>query len=108
KKEGNEHFKEGKVEAALKCYQRALNAVSCDLSKAGSEMRLSCHLNAALCLLKLEKPKGALQECNLALRIDGRATKALFRRSKAYVGLGEYNKAKEDVDRLLELEPQDE
>eukprot|EP00960_Hanusia_phi_P021139 624157-Hanusia_phi.AAC.1 len=108
KSEGNEHFKQGRVEAALKCYRRALDAVSCDLSKAGGEMRLSCHLNAALCMIKLEKPREALSECNLALRVDGRSVKALFRRSKAYFGLGEYERAKEDVDRMLELEPQDQ
>ncbi|CAE8635758.1 unnamed protein product, partial [Polarella glacialis] len=63
-------------------------------------------LNRAACLLKLGDFKTVKDLCSQVLKEDPCNPKALFRRSKAQVSLKEYSAAIEDLERLLQVEPE--
>jgi len=103
KEKGNVLFNEGKFEAALTSYQNGLEALQRDVTRGGIEeraapqhwsgavetaLRLALHLNIAAALLILERPHEALASCTDALALDARSLKALQRRAKAQIGMG--------------------
>ncbi|KAM8862035.1 LOW QUALITY PROTEIN: peptidyl-prolyl cis-trans isomerase FKBP4 [Synchiropus picturatus] len=94
-------------------------------------LKLAAHLNLAMCYLKLQEPNQALESCDKAgrlcfvwisllmkqvanftpdpaekaLEMDGSNEKALFRRGEALYGMKEFERAKEDFQRVLQLYP---
>ena len=66
---------------------------------------LSCWLNAAQCALKLEEWYGARDAAGKALALDGASVKALFRRGRALMALGEFGAAKGDLREANRLDP---
>ena len=107
KEKGNALFKEGKFEAALISYRNGLEAVRKDVTAHGVSARLALHLNSAAALLKLERPRDAVQEATNALALDARNLKALLRRARAHVGLGNLAAAKTDISLAASLRPED-
>lgn len=67
---------------------------------------LAGHLNLAMVHLKLEQYTDVVKNCDSALEIDPTNCKGLFRRGSAYSGLKEFEKAIADIERLLEIEPE--
>ena len=65
----------------------------------------SCWLNAAQCALKLEEWYGARDAAGRALALDGASVKALFRRGRALMALGEFGAAKGDLREANRLDP---
>jgi tetratricopeptide (TPR) repeat protein len=74
-------------------------------------VKLSLHLNIAMCWLKITDATNnleqAIRSCDDALAIDADSVKALFRRATAREQKGLYDEAKEDLKRAGELAPDD-
>eukprot|EP00325_Prymnesiales_sp_UTEX-LB-985_P005138 CAMPEP_0174697336 /NCGR_PEP_ID=MMETSP1094-20130205/3229_1 /TAXON_ID=156173 /ORGANISM="Chrysochromulina brevifilum, Strain UTEX LB 985" /LENGTH=264 /DNA_ID=CAMNT_0015894289 /DNA_START=44 /DNA_END=838 /DNA_ORIENTATION=- len=127
KEEGNQRFKEGNYPAAMAAYHQIymyVHGYSSSGSSAGMpgktttpvtseemaqirELKVAHHCNLAMCHMKHgPKLQKAKDNCTKALAIDAKNVKALFRRGKCYTQLGELDEAKADLDRVLELEPE--
>jgi tetratricopeptide (TPR) repeat protein len=79
REDGNLHYKKGYFGEAVKCYTR------CIAINPRNVMALS---NRAMAYLKLKEWKKAVQDCDLALRVDGSHVKSFTRRATAFNGLG--------------------
>ncbi len=67
--------------------------------KASKELALSCHLNLAMCFIKLEAWTKVIDNCEKALLIDLSNAKALYRRASALYMKKEYKLALSDLRR---------
>jgi len=67
--------------------------------KASKELALSCHLNLAMCFMKLEAWTKVIDNCEKALLIDLSNAKALYRRASALYMKKEYKLALSDLRR---------
>jgi tetratricopeptide (TPR) repeat protein len=112
KEAGNKLFKQGDTADASLKYSQALACLdglfdlSPDETKAANELRVTLHLNCALCYLKLgQSPQRVIENCNKALEISKGNPKGLFRRAQAYTALKEYEKAEADLNAALVAEP---
>lgn len=111
---GTDLFREGNVAFAIKRYQRSLDYLS-DIDKHGDippdvhsqQMTLhgQCHFNLAACYLKEEKYEEVVHHCTEGLAIDADNIKGLFRRGQAYVKLCQYEDAKKDLSKGMQLDP---
>ncbi|XP_034032479.1 peptidyl-prolyl cis-trans isomerase FKBP4 [Thalassophryne amazonica] len=111
KEKGTQYFKEGKFKQASVQYKRIVSwlehesGLSEDDEKKSKALRLAAHLNLAMCFLKLQEPNQALENCDKALELDGTSEKALFRRGEALFGMKEFEKARDDFQRVVQLYP---
>jgi FK506-binding protein 4/5 len=111
KDEGNAFFKVGKYQEAFDTYQKAIDLFRWTYPTLESEtvamnaVKLLCHLNQAACQLKLKHWASARMCAEKALDVDETNVKARFRRGQAYCGMGEFDKAKDDIEMCLEREP---
>ena len=109
KLEGNALFQNNASHEALGKYELALIYYEYCYDAAGEErielehVRLLCLLNAAACTLNLKSYKQCIGFCNEALEIDDTNPKAYYRRGKAYRLLNQYDNAKLDTKRAVEL-----
>lgn len=98
RKLGNDSVKTNDFQRAIRRYTAALHSAceedevdeaedSVELVELRSE-QLACHLNIALCLIKLKKYEMAIGACDVALAIDPTNVKGLFRRGTARIELG--------------------
>jgi len=110
KDEGNALFKDSKFGRATKKYKRALTFVDSDYGVADEDkakfkqVKLLLYLNIAACKLQTKDYADVKENCNKALEIDPNSTKALLRRGKTYVDLDEWDLAKKDLKRVLEID----
>nr|GMD41860.1 70 kDa peptidyl-prolyl isomerase-like isoform X1 [Ipomoea batatas] len=81
------------------------HSFTADEKRQANVLKLSCSLNNAACKLKLEDFLEASRFCSKALGIDPCNTKALFRRSQAYLRMSELEKAEIDIKQALALDP---
>ncbi|KAG6477149.1 peptidyl-prolyl cis-trans isomerase FKBP42-like [Zingiber officinale] len=115
KVEGNDYFKEEKLEEAMQQYEMAIAYMGDDfmfqLFGKYRDMALAvknpCHLNMAACLIKLKRYEEAIGQCTIVLSEDENNVKALFRRGKARSELGQIDAAKEDLEKARKHAPQD-
>uniref|UniRef100_A0A665VJ51 peptidylprolyl isomerase n=1 Tax=Echeneis naucrates TaxID=173247 RepID=A0A665VJ51_ECHNA len=111
KVKGTQYFKEGKYKQASVQYKRIVSWLEHESGlleedeKKAKALRLAAHLNLAMCFLKLNEPNQALENCDKALQLDGSNEKALFRRGEAFFGMKEYDKARDDFQRVVQLYP---
>ncbi|XP_057770453.1 70 kDa peptidyl-prolyl isomerase-like [Salvia miltiorrhiza] len=111
KQEGNTLFKKGKFQLASNKYNKALNYVEYNHSFShqdkveGNSLRASCFLNNAACKLKLGEYEYASRLCTKVLELDSCNVKALFRRSQAYIRTCDLDKAEDDINRALSIDP---
>ncbi|WOH00990.1 hypothetical protein DCAR_0520368 [Daucus carota subsp. sativus] len=102
KDEGNKFFQNGDLEGAIFNYEKALKLLPqnhIDVSYL--------HTNMAACYMQMglsEYPL-AIHECNLALQVTPKYTKALLKRARCYEALNELQYAQADVDAVLKMEP---
>ncbi|KAG6413706.1 hypothetical protein SASPL_126420 [Salvia splendens] len=117
KQEGNTLFQNGKFQLASNKYDKeftlqALNYVEYSHSFShqdkleANSLRASCYLNNAACKLKLGEYECASRLCTKVLELDSCNVKALFRRSQAYIRTCDLEKAGEDINRALSIDPQ--
>ncbi|KAL7134272.1 hypothetical protein ABFS83_11G015500 [Erythranthe nasuta] len=111
KNDGNILFKDGKFELASNKYDKAAKYVeynhsfSDEQKNQANSLRLSCYLNEAACKLKIGEYKEVTKLCTKVLELDPYNVKALFRRSQAYMGTSDLEKAEEDINRALSIDP---
>lgn len=63
------------------------------------------YANRALCHLKLENLHSAEADCSTAIQLDESYVKAYHRRATARMDLKQYKEARQDVEKILKLEP---
>lgn len=113
--EGNQLFKEDKIEAAIQQYEMALAYMNDDFmfqlfgkyKDLADAVKHPCHLNMAACMLKLNRYEEAAAQCSVVLQENGNNAKALFRRGKAQAALSRTDEAREDFKKLQKLAPED-
>lgn len=113
KAKGTSFFKAEKYKMAVKFYQEVVslleNATGMDEEEEKTKkdsLLLAAHLNLAMCYLKLNDSHLAAQQCDKALELDSDNVKALFRRGQALQNKADYDLAKQDFERVVELDPQ--
>ncbi|KAG4187136.1 hypothetical protein ERO13_A08G090400v2 [Gossypium hirsutum] len=102
KEEGNKLFQKRDHEGAMLTYEKALKL----LPKNHIDV---CHLrtNIAACYMQMglnEYPK-AIHECDLALEVTPKYSKALVKRARCYESLNRLELAFRDVNTVLNMEP---
>lgn len=111
KDKGTQYFKEGKYKQASVQYKRIVSwlehesALQEEDEKKAKTLRLAAHLNLAMCYLKINEPSPALDNCDKALELDSANEKALFRRGEALFAMKEFERAKDDFQRVTQLYP---
>nr|XP_012421902.1 PREDICTED: peptidyl-prolyl cis-trans isomerase FKBP4 isoform X2 [Odobenus rosmarus divergens] len=68
-------------------------------------LRLASHLNLAMCHLKLQAFSAAIESCNKALELDSNNEKGLFRRGEAHLAVNDFDLARADFQKVLQLYP---
>lgn len=96
KEAGNQHFKAKEYEKAKKLYTKAIG-----IRKDAAVV----YCNRAMCNLNLKLYYDALNDCNIAIRIDPNMTKAYYRRGTALSELSRYRLALDDFEMVLRNEP---
>lgn len=102
KEEGNKLFQKRDNEGAMLKYEKALKLLP------GNHIDVaSLRTNMAGCYMQMgigEYPR-AIQECNLALEVAPKYSKALLKRAKCYETLNKFEWALRDVRNVLGMEP---
>ncbi|KAM7539563.1 hypothetical protein Aperf_G00000023387 [Anoplocephala perfoliata] len=96
KDQGNTLFKEGKYAEAIEKYTTAIR-----LAPENSLL----YTNRALALCKLDRYASAEADCSIALNINPKLVKGLYRRAQARKALGKLEEAISDLKRILDIEP---
>lgn len=102
KEEGNMLFQKHDYEGAMLKYEKALNLLPknyIDIAYLRSNMA-ACFMHMGI----VEYPR-AINECNLALEVAPKYSKALLKRAKCYEGLNRLDLALIDVNYVLSMEP---
>ncbi|XP_055832133.1 protein PHOX1-like [Solanum dulcamara] len=102
KEEGNRFFQKHDHEGAMLKYDKALKLLPrnhIDVAYLHSNMA-SCYMQMG----RSEFPR-AINECNLALEVAPKYSKALLKRAKCYESLNRLDLALRDVNHVLSIEP---
>ncbi|CAH1272373.1 FKBPL [Branchiostoma lanceolatum] len=112
KNKGTECFKAAKIRPAIRRYSRALKLLVLlgkdlpeDLKAAYINLRVACYQNLAACQIKQSQHDFVIKNCSKALLLDSGLVKALYRRGCSYTAVNEFEKARQDLQRALEIEP---
>lgn len=102
KDEGNKLFQKKDYEGSILKYEKAL------LLLPGNHIDVSyLHSSIASCYMQMgitDFPK-AIHECNLALEVTPKYSKALLKRARCYEALNMFDLALRDISLVLEMEP---
>ncbi|KAK4369251.1 hypothetical protein RND71_013043 [Anisodus tanguticus] len=102
KDEGNKLFQKRDHEGAMLKYDKAIKLLPrshIDVSYLRSNIA-ACYMQMGLS----EYPR-AIHECNLSLEVTPKYSKALLKRARCYEALNRLDLAQRDVNRVLEMEP---
>ena len=67
-------------------------------------LEVTLDLNMAMCKLKLQAWKDAIDQARMALQLDAASVKAHYRMAQGYVGLGDYNDARQHLAKCTTLD----
>ncbi|NXC54041.1 RPAP3 protein, partial [Aleadryas rufinucha] len=95
KEKGNNYFKQGNFDEAIKCYTRGMHS---------DPYNPVLPTNRASAFYRMKKFSVAESDCNLALALDKNYMKAYARRGAARFALKNLQGAKEDYEKVLELD----
>ncbi|NXU19746.1 RPAP3 protein, partial [Pardalotus punctatus] len=95
KEKGNNYFKQGNFDEAIKCYTRGMHS---------DPYNPVLPTNRASAFYRMKKFSVAESDCNLALALDKNYLKAYARRGAARFALKNLQGAKEDYEKVLELD----
>lgn len=96
RQKGNEAFKEGDYAKAIEAYSRCIEL---------NTKSVLAYSNRAMAFLRVGKYEEALGDAESAIRMDGKCTKALYRKGLALEGLGRKEEAIETFKHLSKLQP---
>lgn len=106
------YFKGGKYLQAVIQYGKIVSWLEMEYgltekeSKASESFLLAAFLNLAMCYLKLREYGKAVECCDKALGLDSANEKGLYRRGEAQLLMNEFELAKGDFEKVLEVNPQ--
>ncbi|XP_076773365.1 peptidyl-prolyl cis-trans isomerase FKBP5 isoform X2 [Arvicanthis niloticus] len=112
KEKGTVYFKGGKYMQAVIQYGKIVSWLEMEYglsekeSKASESFLLAAFLNLAMCYLKLREYNKAVECCDKALGLDSANEKGLYRRGEAQLLMNEFESAKGDFEKVLEVNPQ--
>ncbi|KAJ7332915.1 hypothetical protein JRQ81_015095 [Phrynocephalus forsythii] len=112
KEKGTVYFKEGKYPQAVIQYGKIVSWLEMEYglsekeSKSSESLLLAAFLNLAMCYLKMREYAKVIEYCNKALALDQTNEKGLYRRGEARLLMNEFELAKCDFQRVLEVNPQ--
>ncbi|KAL0622605.1 Peptidyl-prolyl cis-trans isomerase FKBP5 [Plecturocebus cupreus] len=112
KEKGTLYFKGGKYVQAVIQYGKIVSWLEMEYglsekeSKASESFLLAAFLNLAMCYLKLREYTKAVECCDKALGLDSANEKGLYRRGEAQLLMNEFESAKGDFEKVLEVNPQ--
>nr|XP_012145173.1 PREDICTED: RNA polymerase II-associated protein 3 [Megachile rotundata]XP_012145174.1 PREDICTED: RNA polymerase II-associated protein 3 [Megachile rotundata] len=96
KTEGNTFVQQQQWTKAISCYSEAIKVFPYDAV---------FYANRGLCQLKLNNFYSAESDCSAAIQLDETYVKAYHRRATARMNLKQYKEAKQDLEKVLKLEP---
>ncbi|KAL2939905.1 Peptidyl-prolyl cis-trans isomerase FKBP42 [Bienertia sinuspersici] len=113
--DGNDLFKEEKLEEAMQQYEMAIAYMGDDFMfqlfgkyhDMAMAVKNPCHLNMAACYIKLKDYESAIMQCSIVLAEDANNVKALYRRGKARAELGQTDAARDDLLKARKYAPDD-
>ncbi|XP_060046282.1 peptidyl-prolyl cis-trans isomerase FKBP4 [Erinaceus europaeus] len=111
KERGTAYFKEGRYKQASLQYKKIVSWLEYESSFSGEDsqraqsLRLASYLNLAMCHLKLQAYSAAIENCNKALELDSNNEKGLFRRGEAHLAMNDFDLARADFQKVLQLYP---
>ena len=107
-------FKQDHFQEAMRRFVQALEVLGniYDLNDPETKEKrntisLSCYLNLASCNLKLEQWRPMQSNASKAIEIDPKSAKGYFRRGQANLQIGEYQAARADLNKGMELSGND-
>ncbi|XP_078402929.1 peptidyl-prolyl cis-trans isomerase FKBP5-like isoform X1 [Cetorhinus maximus] len=112
KEKGTFYFKAGKYKQAQIQYRKIVAwleqeyCLTQEESRRAKTLILAAHLNVAMCYLKLNEHLKAVESCDRALEIDQANEKALYRRGEARLCANEFDLAKADFQKVLQVNPE--
>ncbi|XP_067863366.1 peptidyl-prolyl cis-trans isomerase FKBP5-like [Heptranchias perlo] len=112
KEKGTFYFKAGKYKQAQIQYRKIVSwleqeyCLAQEDSQSAKALVLAAHLNVAMCFLKLNEYLKAVESCDKALEIDRANEKALYRRGEARLCVNEFDLAKADFQKVLQVNPE--
>jgi tetratricopeptide (TPR) repeat protein len=95
KEKGNKFVKEGKLAAAIKCYNACHELCPEDAT---------IYNNKAFVALKMNRPQEVLAHCEKVLELEPNNVKALYRQAMAWKALKEFEKAIKNLQKILTIE----
>ncbi|XP_073477772.1 peptidyl-prolyl cis-trans isomerase FKBP4 [Aquarana catesbeiana] len=111
KERGSQYFRVGKFRPAVIQYKKIVqwleheSGLSDEESAKSKSLLLAAFLNLAACYLKLAEYRHALEHCNKALEFEPNNEKGLFRRGESYIGVNEFELARDDFTKVIQLYP---
>eukprot|EP00062_Callorhinchus_milii_P016157 gi/632967164/ref/XP_007899824.1/ PREDICTED: peptidyl-prolyl cis-trans isomerase FKBP5-like [Callorhinchus milii] len=111
KLKGTSYYKAGKYIQAVIQYRKIVMWLEQEYCLAQEDRQytrallLPGHLNMAMCYLKLNEHLKAVESCNKALEMDGSNEKGLYRRGEARLHINEFDLAKADFQRVIQVNP---
>lgn len=99
KEEGNEAFKAGRYQEALDLYTGTLT-----IDPHNRLTNAKVHFNRAVVLVKLNKLKEALEDCDKALELDDTYLKAYHRRARIHMDLRQFEEAVRDYEKIAKMD----
>ncbi len=100
KDKANEIFKKGDYDSAISLYTKLL-----DLDPNNKSFMATILCNRALCYQKKNKLFNALSDINKSISINSNYWKAYYRRATINIALKMASKSKDDLQKVLELDP---
>jgi len=110
KEKGTRHFKEAKYEIAATRYQKVIDFLEHEISLKGDseverkEVLQAGRLNLAMSYLKLGEWIKTRDVCDKAIEENPSVAKAWFRRGEALLAMNDYEAAKTDFEKTVELD----
>jgi len=109
REEGNEFFKKGRFAVALRKYKKAIEVMPTDSGDEQKtkvqELKIPCHLNYAICLIKEKNWKDALEQTDKVLEIDSKNIKGLYRKGLVLTGMDRWDEALKILNEAKALDP---
>ncbi|XP_069489545.1 peptidyl-prolyl cis-trans isomerase FKBP5 isoform X2 [Ambystoma mexicanum] len=111
KDKGATYFKAGKYMQAVIQYSKIVSWLEMEYGLSEAERKtsqgflLAAFLNLAMCNIKLKEYMQAVECCEKALGLDHANEKGLYRRGEARLLMNEFELARLDFERVLEVNP---
>jgi tetratricopeptide (TPR) repeat protein len=101
--QGNESFKKGDIDGALKFYSQAINVGYDGKTEEQKAILADCYANRAACYRQLYRGDECVSDCTNALKLKPNHVKAFIRRGQSYESLERYKHALEDYEAATRL-----